>query len=137
MPHTVIMRSAAVVSLIFGLSLLFAPNALLALYKAQGLNSPGVYNSMLLGGYLIALAVINWNAAKESAHDARHVILGTFIAMAIGFVVALQRQLGDPSVTPAAWLNVGIFLVFSLLYGYLQFAHLMAGTLMERPAIRP
>lgn len=137
MPHTLIMRSAAVVALIFGLALLFAPNALLAMYKAQVLNSPGVYNSMLLGAYLIAVAIMNWNASKESTHDARHVILGTFVGMAIAFVVALQRQLSDASVTPAAWLNVAIFLVFSLLYGYLQFARQMAANSIGGRAIRP
>lgn len=134
MPHSLIMRSAAVISLIFGLSLLFAPNALLALYKAQVLNSPGIYNSMLLGGYLIAVAVMNWNASKNSLYEARHVILGTLVAVAIGLLVALQRQFTDPSVTPAAWANVVIFLVLSILYGYLQFADLPArGT--ERHAI--
>jgi hypothetical protein len=134
MPHSLIMRLAAVVSLIFGLSLLFAPNALLALYKAQVLNSPGIYNSMLLGGYLIAVAIMNWSASKDSLHDARHVILGTLVAVAIGLVVALQRQLTDPGVTPAAWANVVIFLVLSILYGYLQFGRFPArGT--ERQAV--
>ena len=128
MNHSPIMKIQAVLSALFGLALLFAPNALLAAYKADPMNAPGVYNSMLYGGCLIALAVMNWNASRASAMEARHVILGTLVANAIGFVVALTRQLSDASVPPAAWFNVALFLVLAALYGYLQFARAPAAS---------
>jgi hypothetical protein len=117
-----IMRSVAVVAMAFGLALLFAPNALLALYKAEQLNASGLYNSMLYGACLVALAVMNWSASKAGELEARHVVLGTFVAHAIALLVALFRQLTDPAVPPAAWLNVLLFLIFAVLFGYLQFA---------------
>jgi glycerol uptake facilitator-like aquaporin len=94
----------------------------LALYKAEPLNAPGLYNSMLYGACLVALAVMNWSASKAGELEARHVVLGTFVAHAIALLVALFRQLTDPAVPPAAWLNVLLFLIFAVLFGYLQFA---------------
>ena len=126
MNQTMIMKCAAVVAALFGLILLFAPNALMAMYKAEMLNAAGIYNSMLSGTYLIALAVMNWTASTSPAGQARHVILGTFVAMALGFAVALIRQL-TPGAAPAmGWLNVVIFLVFTGLYGYLRFGQRVA-----------
>jgi hypothetical protein len=122
MNRTLIMRSVAVVAMAFGLALLFAPNALLALYKAEQLNASGLYNSMLYGACLVALAVMNWSASKAGEMEARHVVLGTFVAHAIALLVALFRQLTDPAVPPAAWMNVVLFLIFAVLFGYLQFA---------------
>ena len=123
MNRTLIMRSVAVVAMVFGLAMLFAPNALLALYKAEQLNGPGVYNSMLYGACLVALSAMNWSASKASQAEARHVVLGTFVAHAIALLAALFRQLTDPAIPPAAWMNVMLFLIFAVLFGYLQFAH--------------
>jgi len=128
MNHSLIMKCAAAVSVVFGLALLFAPNALVALYKGEQMNGPGIYNSMLYGGTLIAFAVMNWTASRGSILEARYVILGSFVAFAIGLVVALIRQLTDASVPASAWINVGIFLVFSVLYAYLQFGQQRAGS---------
>lgn len=128
MNHSLIMKCAAAVSAVFGLALLFAPNALLALYKAEQMNGPGIYNSMLYGGTLIALAVMNWNASQGSVLEARHVILGSFVAFAIGLVVALIRQLTDASIPASAWMNVVLFLVFGVLYAYLQFGQQRMGS---------
>jgi hypothetical protein len=130
MNPTLIMRAAAVVSAVFGLALLLVPNTVMDLYQAEPLNGPGIYNTMLYGGALLGLAVMNWIAADGNAVEARDVVLGTYIFMIIGLVVALYRQFTDQSVPPAAWLNVAIFFVFTALYGYLQFGHLPTG----RPA---
>jgi hypothetical protein len=125
--HQIIMKFAAVVAALFGLSLLFAPNALLEMYKAEQMNGPGIYNSMLYGGFLLAFGVMNWTASLEPAiRGARHVILGTFVAMTLGLFVAVIRQMTDSTIPPAAWLNVGIFLVFTVLFGYLHFARVNA-----------
>lgn len=127
MNRSLIMKTLAVVSAVFGLALLFWPNGLMAMYGAEPLNGPGVYNSMLYGGCLLALAVMNWVASDSRAAEARHVVLGTLVANALGFLVALVRQVTDQTVPPAAWLNVLLFLVFAILFGYLQFAAEPAG----------
>jgi hypothetical protein len=121
MNHSTIMKAGAATGALFGLALLFAPNTLLAMYKAQPMNGPGIYNSMLCGGYLVAIALMNWTASKGTASEARHVIQGTFVAMMLGLAVALVRQLTDPTIPPAAWLNVLIFVVLSALYGFLEY----------------
>ena len=127
MNHSTIMKAAAIVSALFGVALLLAPNALLEMYKGQQLNSPGIYNSMLAGAYLLAIAVMNWNASKEpSIAGARHVILGTFAGMILGLAVTVIRQLTDASLPASGWLNVVIFAVFSGLFGYLQFTQVPA-----------
>jgi hypothetical protein len=122
MNHSSIMKGAAAVATVFGLALLLAPNALVALYKAPAMNEPGVYNSMLYGALLLGFAVMNWNASQATALQARPVILGSFVSYALALAVALIRQLTAPA-PAAAWLNVAIFLVFTALYGYLTFAH--------------
>lgn len=127
MNHSSIMKAAAVVATVFGLALLFAPNALVTLYKAPAMNEPGIYNSMLYGALLLGFAVMNWTASQLSAPQARPVILGSFVAYALALAVALVRQL-TVAVPAAAWLNVAIFLVFAALYGYLAFGHQPAGT---------
>lgn len=134
MNRSLIMRALAVVSAVFGVAMLLAPNGLLALYGAEQMNGPGVYNSMLYGGCLLALAVMNWTASDSVAGQARHVILGTLVANVLGLVVALVRQMTDPGVPVTAWLNVLIFLVFAVLFGYLQFAGEPEGKSAARPA---
>jgi hypothetical protein len=127
MNHSLIMKALAVVSAVFGLVLLFSPNGLMAIYGAEQMNGPGVYNSMLYGGCLLALAIMNWTASDGTAVEARHVILGTLVANVLGFVVALVRQVTDQTVPPTAWVNVLLFLVFAILFGYLEYANLPAG----------
>ena len=127
MNRSLIMKVEAVLGAVFGLALLFAPNALLAVYRAEPMTGVGIYNSMLYGGCLIALALMNWTASGVGASEARHVVLGTLVANSLGFLVAITRQLTDQSVPAAAWFNVVLFLVFAVLYGYLQFAHAPSG----------
>jgi hypothetical protein len=127
MNRSLIMKALAVVSAVFGLLLLFSPNGLMAMYGAEAMNAPGVYNAMLYGACLLALAVMNWTASSGTAVESRHVVLGTLVANTLGFVVALVRQVTDQTVPPAAWLNVLLFLVFAILFGYLEFAREPAG----------
>ena len=115
MRRSTIMKSAAIVAILFGIPLLVAPNALHALYRSQELNVPGVYNAMLYGAALIGIGVSNWVAATASAAEARPVVVGTTLLNVLGFLVALQRQVTDQA-PAAAWLNVVIFLVLAVLY---------------------
>jgi hypothetical protein len=121
MNYSTIMKAAAIVSMLFGLALLLVPNELVAAYKAsERLTTPGIYNSMLYGTALIALAVINWTASRRSVAEARPVILGSLVGYVLGLIVVLIRQLTDPNISQMAWLNVAIFAIFAALYAYLQ-----------------
>ena len=116
MNRSAIMRASAVVSFLFGIPLLVAPDVLVTVYgSSETLTRPGTYNSMLLGASLITFAVINWLAAKGSYAEARPVVIGSVVFNVLGFAVALTRQLMGVAPT-TAWLNVAIFLVFAVLY---------------------
>jgi hypothetical protein len=116
MNRSAIMRASAVISFLFGIPLLIAPNVLTEIYRStEALTLPGTYNSMLLGAGLIAFGVINWIAAKSSYAEARVVIIGSLVFDVLGFVVTLTRQLMGVAPT-AAWVNVAIFLVLAVLY---------------------
>jgi uncharacterized protein YacL len=120
MNYSVIMKASAIVSVLFGLALLLGPNELVAAYKGERMNAPGIYNSMLYGAALISLAVINWAASRRSLAEAKPVILGSLVGYVLGLIVALVRQLTVANVPPTAWLNVAIFAIFAALYAYLQ-----------------
>jgi hypothetical protein len=134
MNRSLIMKTLAVVSAVFGVAMLLSPNGLMAIYGAEQMNGPGVYNSMLYGGCLLALAVMNWTASDSATAEARHVVLGTLVANVLGFVVALVRQVTDPDVPLTAWVNVLIFLAFAALFAYLEFAHEPAAKHAAGPA---
>lgn len=128
MTYGLILKSAAVVTGIFGLALVFMPNTLMALYKAEQLNSPGVYNSMLLGSAFIGLAVMDWAASNApTIADVRYVIFGNLASDLLGFLVVLVRQMTAGGATEAGWLNVALYFVFACLFAYLQFTKLSAG----------
>ena len=120
MNYSTIMKASAIVAVLFGLALLLAPNELVSAYKAERMNAPGTYNSMLYGATLIGFAITNWVASSRSLAEARPVILGSLVAYVLGLIVSLFRQFTDANIPPAAWLNVAIFAVFAGLYAYIQ-----------------
>jgi hypothetical protein len=121
MNHALILKISAVVYAAFGIPLLLAPNALMAVYGVEPMNHVGVYNTMLFGATFIGLAVMTWVASRQEYREVRAVLLGVLVANALGFIVALYRQLTQPEVPPTAWVNVALLLVFSVLYARLYF----------------
>jgi hypothetical protein len=126
MSHSIILKISAAVYVLFGVPLMLAPNALMAIYQAPALSGPGEYNTMLLGSTMIGLGVMNWVASQQSEEHARLPILGTLVADILCFVIALWRQLVATDAVPTGWINVALFLVFGALMARLYF----------RPAIR-
>jgi hypothetical protein len=119
MSHTQVLKISAVVMALFGIALLLMPNTLVTAYKAEAMNGPGIYNSMLYGAVLIAFAVMNWSASSLTSAETRVIVLGNLVGNVLGLGSALYRQLTDPSVATAAWINVLIFLVFTVLFAQL------------------
>lgn len=119
MSHSTPMKVAAAVTLVFGLAMLLAPNALMAFYNAQPLNSTGIYNSMLYGAALIGFAASNWIASTQPGEVRYPVVLGTFVGSLLGLLVALLRMLTVPDMPPMGWLNVLIFAAYTVVYGLL------------------
>jgi preprotein translocase subunit SecY len=118
MHHSPVMKAAAIVSVVFGLALLLAPNALVALYNAQPMSGPGLYNSSLYGGLLIGFGIINWMASEGTWHQVRPVVVGSIAVNVLCLSAALYRQLADATIPPAAWINVVIFAVFAALFAW-------------------
>ncbi len=121
MTHRLIFRCAAFVGLVFGVMLMFTPDALLAAYGgAESLNHVGRYMAMLFGAAVTGFAVMNW--AASSAPDIveiHYVLIGNLVTFTLGFVIALYRQLMGDSVPDTAWFNVAINLAFAGLFFYL------------------
>lgn len=136
MNHRLILKSAAAVLMIFGIALVFVPNELMIVYRAEQLNASGVYNTMLFGGTFIGVAVMNWVAGNApTIADVRYVILGNLVANCAGFAIAIARQLTNAETPQTSWLNVTLYFVFACLFGYLQFAKVpMSGS--TRTSIR-
>jgi hypothetical protein len=120
MSHSTLFKGSAAIMAAFGVVLLLAPNLLLKAYSAPLLNSPGNYNTMLYGGVLIGLAVMNWSAAAARLDQLRPLVLGNLVADVLGLAVTLYLQVTDPVVPTAAWGNVVLFLAFTVLFGRLQ-----------------
>ena len=120
--QNLILKIGAVVPALFGLALVLAPNELAAAYKAAELNPTGIYNSMLYGATLLGVAVMNWAASDARPDQARYVILGNFVSSVLAAIVAVIRQIGSASAQPTGWINIAIFVVFAVLFGYLYFA---------------
>jgi len=114
--HSIPLKVAAAVEVVFGLPLLLAPQWLVSQYGAPALGPSGIYNSMLLGGSLLAFAIMNWVASGAPAAHARTVVVGNVAGNVLGLLVTLQRQLFSPDAVPAGWVNVLIYLAFSVLF---------------------
>jgi CDP-diglyceride synthetase len=120
MNHRIILRSAAVVATLYGIILVIAPNTLMAMYRSQMVEGPGMFFAMLSGAMLLGWGVMNWAAsnAPEIA-EIHYVLLGNLVAQAIALLVALFRQLTHAGAPESGWLNVAVFLAFTALFGWL------------------
>ena len=110
----------AVISAIFGLTFVFAPEASLALYGAT-LSPGGILIVRLFGAALLELAVLSWFARNAGDSEARKaIILALFVGEAVGFVVALFGQLSGV-VNALGWSTVAVYLLLALGFAYFQF----------------
>lgn len=109
------------VAAIYGIALIVAPDRLAALYGMTP-DAPLIYTGQLFGATLIALAVLTAGASRVSDSDARRVIvLALFVGDGLGFVLALLGQLSEV-VNTLGWSTVAVCLLFTVGYGYFQFA---------------
>ena len=122
MNHQTVMRVTAAISALFGIALLLAPNALMAMYQAPLLNGTGIYNGMGYGAALLGFAVMNWNASTETLQGARHIIMGTLVFLVLALGASVFRQLTDTTLPVTAWGNVVLFAVLIFFYARMQMA---------------
>jgi hypothetical protein len=123
MKYRLILRLAAFVGAVFGIALMFAPDALIATYGADSLNNPGRGMAMLYGSVLAGFAIMNFAASRApDVAEIHYVLIGNLVAFTLGFVITLYRVLMVESVPDTAWFNVLLNLGFAALFGYLYTA---------------
>jgi len=110
----------AVVAVIFGLGFVFAPGQTLSFY---GISPDAAFSlvAQLFGASLVGFAVLTWSARNAKASDAlKAIILALFVSDGIGFILSVIGQIqGVPNAL--GWLNVAIYLLLTLGFGYFQF----------------
>lgn len=120
MNHRLIFRLAAILGLAFGLALMLAPDALMNAYGAENLGLTGRHMAMLYGASLAGYGLMNWGASRAvDLAEIHYVLIGNLGGHALALIISLYRQLLIPETPETAWLNVAIFLVFTILFGYL------------------
>lgn len=128
-----VFMATALLAAVFGLGFVFAPNQVAALYHTDLMNHTGVYNSMLFGGLLITVAVLNWMASQSHDEEViRLITTANLISSGLGLAITAQRQLQPGGASEAAWLNVGIYLVLFCVFLYMKLTksrHALTGPL--------
>jgi len=110
----------AVISAIFGLTFIFMPGTVLALYGIT-LSPGGILIARLFGAALLEFALLSWLVRNAGDSEARKaIILAVFVGEVVGFIVALVGQLSG-EVNALGWSTVAIYLLLALGFGYFQF----------------
>jgi hypothetical protein len=108
---------AAVLSLLYGLGFVILPEQLLSIYGIPT-DAGGLLFARLFGAALTGLGVLTWLIRSADAWDAlRAVLLGLVAFNMISVVVLLLAQI-DGTVNALGWINVAIFLLLALGFGY-------------------
>lgn len=110
----------AVIALVYGISYQLIPEKITLLYGVT--TGPGVIlNVRLLGAALIGIGLLTWFARNISDSETqRAIILSLLVFCLIGFVITVHGTVTG-IMSAVGWTGVGIFLFFTLGYGYFQF----------------
>ena len=110
----------ALISAVFGLTFVFAPETSLALYGIT-LSPGGISIARLFGAALLECGLVAWFARHAGDSEARKaIVLALFVGEAVGFIVALFGQLSGV-VNALGWSTVAVYLLLALGFGYFQF----------------
>ena len=116
-----LMSIKAVITLIFGIGFVLVPKAVMALYGVT-LDPGGAMMTQFFGASFLLLSIVLWFArnAPYSEVTLQALLLAVVIGDAIGFIIALLAQLsGLPNAL--GWLNVALYLLLTLGFGYFRF----------------
>jgi hypothetical protein len=111
-----LMTITAIIAFVFGLGFIIAPVASIGLY-GNTLEGVGVFMTRYFGAALLGYAFLAWlnrNAASKGVQQ------GFFVAMVLGFVVALYDGIAGTH-NALVWLNVVIYLLLAIGFGYFAF----------------
>ena len=109
-----------IVGLLFSLGFLIVPEQLISLYGAT-LSPAGVLVARLFGALILGFIAILWVARDSGESEARRaIVMGGFVGWGVGFIVTLVGQFSGV-VNNLGWVNVILYLLFTLGFGYFQF----------------
>jgi hypothetical protein len=111
-----LMAITAIVAFIFGLGFILAPVASMSLY-GNTLEGVGIFITRYLGAALLGYAFLAWLTRNTAS---KGVQAGFFVAMVLGFVVALYDAIAGTH-NALVWLNVVIYLLLGIGFGYFAF----------------
>jgi hypothetical protein len=116
MKFNVLMIITAVITLIFGIGMILVPTISIGLYGSS-LDTVGSFITRYFGAALIGYAFLAWLNRESTSKGVQG---GFFVAMALGFVVALYDALAGVH-NALVWLNVAIYLLLGIGFGYFFF----------------
>jgi uncharacterized protein YjeT (DUF2065 family) len=121
MKSAVVFGAAAVLSVLFGLSFLFAPATSLALYGIEAPTTAHQYSLQWFGMMLVSMGVVDWLVRDVADTDARRAVvtgnlLASLMGVALGLIGVLQGIVG-----PFGWSTVGIYGALALAFAWMQF----------------
>ena len=116
-----LMATKAVIVVVFGTGFILMPTTLMSFYGLT-LNPGGAVMTQLFGASFILLGILLWFAKNAPGSDValRAIVLAVAVGDAIGFIVALLAQLSG-ILNALGWVNVAIYLLLALGFGYFQF----------------
>lgn len=106
----------AIVAFVFGVGFILAPVASIGLY-GNTLEGVGVFITRYFGAALLGYAFLAWLNRNSASMGVR---AGFFAAMVLGFAVALYDAIAGTH-NALVWLNVVIYLLLALGFGYFTF----------------
>jgi len=106
----------AIITFVFGLGFIVAPQASISLYGST-LEGVGVFIARYFGAALLGYAFLAWLNRNTSSRGTQ---AGFFAAMVLGFVVALYDGIAGTH-NALVWLNVVIYGLLSVGFGYFSF----------------
>ena len=98
---------AAVISSLYGLGFLFAPEAVLGMYGLKPTEGAFVNICRLLGAAQLGFGVTAWMARPAPISVLQPVLAGMSVGMVTGLCASLYRQFNGG--TPMGWLNVVLY----------------------------
>ena len=118
--RTLLMIQAAV-ALVNALGFIFAPAQMLSFHLGS-LDTVSLWLARELGGAVIGYGLLAWFARNVADPQARRaIVIALFGSWAVGFVIALLRQLSGAA-NVNGWGAVAIYLLFASGYAYFLFS---------------
>ena len=119
-----LMAIKAVIVVVLGIGNVLMPTTISSL-SGVTLNPDGAVAIQLLGASFILIGILLWFArnAPHSEVALRAIVLAVFVGDAIGFIVGLLAKLsGIGKGNALGWVEIAVYLLFALGFGYFQFA---------------